>query len=117
MTDEIPIGAAKQLAEQRQSVHQVGDAIVAVFFHEGSYFAVEDRCPHRAGPLSEGVLFSSEEGSVKVVCPWHGSEFELQSGDILKGPARRCLKTFPVGVRDGQVFVGMPDAQAGISTN
>lgn len=63
-------------------------------------FALAETCAHLGGPLSEGKI----EGNT-VVCPWHGSRFELESGEVVDGPSafpQPCLKT---RIRDGQVEV------------
>src|SRR5262245_55235688 len=73
----------------------VGD--VAVFHVEGGFCATQATCPHRQGPLSEGAL----DGST-VTCPWHGSQFNVCTGAVLKGPAKESLKTYRVTV-DGEV--------------
>jgi nitrite reductase/ring-hydroxylating ferredoxin subunit len=72
----------------------VGDA--AVFNVAGKLCATQAQCTHRGGPLSEGRL----DGST-VTCPWHGAQFEVCSGAVLRGPARDPLRTRPVVVQDG----------------
>ena len=67
----------------------VGDA--AVFNVGGSFFATHDKCTHRDGPLSDGVL----EGST-VTCPYHGAQFDVSTGAVLCGPAKEPLKTYRV---------------------
>lgn len=70
---------------------QVGDKPVAVWNVEGRLYGAEDFCPHLGGPLSEGTL----EGAC-VRCPWHGAKFDLASGKVLEGPAKRGLKLYEV---------------------
>jgi nitrite reductase/ring-hydroxylating ferredoxin subunit len=67
----------------------VGDA--AVFNVGGSFYATHDKCTHREGPLSDGVL----EGST-VTCPYHGAQFDVSTGAVLCGPAKESLKTYRV---------------------
>jgi 3-phenylpropionate/trans-cinnamate dioxygenase ferredoxin subunit len=67
----------------------VGDA--AVFNVGGTFYATQDKCTHREGPLSDGVL----EGST-VTCPYHGAQFDVSTGAVLCGPARDPLKTYRV---------------------
>ena len=73
----------------------VGD--VAVFNVAGSFCATQDKCPHRQGPLSKGKL----DGST-VTCPWHGSQFNVCTGAVLRGPAIDPLKTYRVVV-EGEI--------------
>ena len=73
----------------------VGDA--AVFNVDGSFCATQARCPHRGGLLNQGKL----DGST-VTCPLHGSQFNVCSGEVLRGPALDPLMTYRVVV-DGDV--------------
>lgn len=63
--------------------------------------ALAHSCAHLGGPLSEGTL---KDGS--VVCPWHGSEFALDDGRVLNGPATEPQPCFAVRERDGQIEIG-----------
>jgi uncharacterized protein YbjT (DUF2867 family) len=73
----------------------VGD--VAVFNIAGSFCATQDKCTHRQGPLSKGTL----DGST-VTCPNHGAQFNVCTGEVLRGPAQDPLKTYRVIV-DGVI--------------
>ena len=68
------------------------------------YYAVQDHCTHRYGPLSEGRLC----GDGEVECPWHRSRFDLRTGQPTQGPAQEPLKTFETRVVDGIVQVRVP---------
>ncbi|MGH9967155.1 MAG: Rieske (2Fe-2S) protein [Pyrinomonadaceae bacterium] len=73
----------------------VGEA--AVFNVGGSFCATQAKCTHRQGPLSKGKL----DGST-VTCPLHGSQFNVCTGEVLRGPAKDRLKTYRVIV-DGDI--------------
>jgi len=73
----------------------VGDA--AVFNVAGSFCATQAKCTHRGGPLNEGTL----DGST-VTCPWHGTQFNVCTGAVLRGPARGPVKTYGVIV-EGEI--------------
>ncbi|WP_166531506.1 Rieske 2Fe-2S domain-containing protein [Blastococcus xanthinilyticus] len=62
--------------------------------------AVGGRCPHQAGPLGEGWLHRGE-----LVCPWHGSRFDLATGEPTQGPSTAPLPCFDARIRDGRVEV------------
>ena len=73
---------------------------VAVFRNaEDDVFALEDRCPHRGGPLSQGIVFGRT-----VACPLHGWNIELACGKAV-APDRGCARTFQVKVADGAVYL------------
>lgn len=73
----------------------VGNA--AVFNVGGSFCATQANCTHRGGPLSEGEL----DGST-VTCPWHGAQFNVCTGAVLRGPAADPVKVYHVVV-EGEV--------------
>ena len=77
------------------SAAQIGD--IAVFNVGGSFCATQAKCSHRGGLLSPGKL----EGST-ITCPLHGSQFNVCSGEVLRGPAIDPLMTYRVVV-DGDV--------------
>ncbi len=62
-------------------------------------FALEDRCPHKGGPLSQGIVH--ETG---VTCPMHNWVIDLETGRA-KAPDEGRVRTFPVEVRDGMVLI------------
>lgn len=62
--------------------------------------ALGGRCPHLGGPTAEGWLY---QGS--LVCPWHGSRFDLQTGAVVRGPATAPLPCFETRVRDGNIEI------------
>ena len=79
-----------------------GDLEIGVYNCNGELFALEDRCSHDDGPLCEGTW---DEERCLVVCPRHGSEFDLRNGVPRSLPAYVAVKTFPVRVEDGIVLI------------
>ena len=63
-------------------------------------FALSETCPHLGGPLSEGKIVGEA-----IQCPWHRSEFSLQDGHVVNGPATFPARCFDVRVRNGQIKV------------
>ena len=96
------------LADNSMTRARVGDADVLLARQHGRACALAHSCSHLGGPLSEGTL---EEGS--VVCPWHGSEFALEDGQVLNGPATQGQPCFIVRERDGHVDVKLSDPAGG----
>ena len=75
---------------------------VAVFWHEGRAHAVDNRCPHMGFPLSKG---SCENGL--LTCYWHYARFDLASGGCFDPGLADDVTTYPVVVRDGDVYVDL----------
>ena len=84
-TAEVPPGQAKLVV--------AGGKRIALFNVGGSYYAIDDTCPHRGGSLSQGPV----EGET-VTCPWHGSKFEIKTGAVLAPPAATGVASYRVRV-------------------
>jgi nitrite reductase (NADH) small subunit len=81
----------------------VGDMPIAVFRGEdGGWYAVQGSCPHRGGPLADGIV-----GGRSVICPLHERRFDLASGEPL-GHDCAALRTHPVQVRGDEVLLVTP---------
>jgi len=78
---------------------RAGGRALALFHHEGEFRAVDNRCPHMGFPLSEGTV---DDGV--LTCHWHHARFELSCGDTFD-PWADDVQSFPVEVRDGEVYV------------
>jgi len=95
-----PVIDSAALAENTMVRTRAGDADVLLVRQRGRVCALVHSCTHLGGPLSEGTL---KDGS--VVCPWHGSEFALEDGRVLNGPATQSQPCLLVRERDGRVEV------------
>jgi nitrite reductase/ring-hydroxylating ferredoxin subunit len=71
---------------------------LAVFNVDGEYYAIENACPHRGAPLTEGVLC----GHI-VECGLHGWQFDVRSGECLTVPDQ--IRTYQVTIEDGMICV------------
>jgi len=78
---------------QMKLVHVDGKRVAVGRTGKG-YVAFQDRCTHRGGPLSDGALMCGT-----VQCPWHGSQFDVQSGEVKAGPAEKNIETYDVHAR------------------
>jgi nitrite reductase (NADH) small subunit len=77
-----------------------GGLDIAVFRNaDDEVFALEDRCPHKGGPLSQGIVHGR-----KVTCPLHGWNIELISGCVV-APDEGCAREFPVKLEGGRVWL------------
>ena len=73
---------------------------IAIFNVGGSFYAIDNTCTHRGGPLSEGTLTGDT-----VTCPWHGAKYNVKTGAVLSPPAPRGVKSYPVRVTGNEVEV------------
>ena len=98
-TTEINLGPLDKISLGHGLCYVVEGVDVAVFrSRSGQIFAIENRCPHRNGPLAEGII----DGQY-VVCPLHGHKFNLATGDGLeKG---ECVRTFKAWEKDKNIFI------------
>ena len=93
--DEFPPGSTKL-------VFAGPGLTIGVYNCGGTLYAIEDRCSHDDGPLCEGEW---EEDLCRVICPRHGSAFDLATGRPMSLPAFEPVATYPVHVVDGVVRV------------
>jgi nitrite reductase (NADH) small subunit len=91
--DDIPVLGSRRVARAQ-------GAAVAVFRNaQDKIFALLDRCPHKGGPLSQGIVFGES-----VACPLHNWTISLDSGQA-RAPDHGCAARFAVQVQHGQVFL------------
>ena len=90
---DVPSGSGK--------VVQAGGRLLALFNVDGRFFALDNTCLHRGGPVGEGDL----EGTI-VTCPWHGFQYDVTTGRNVFDP-EVGLETFPVRVADGEVQIAV----------
>jgi len=93
------VGAAAELGDGQAKVVELNGRSVAVFNVAGRYYAIDNVCPHRGGPLGEGDV----EGNI-VVCPWHGWRWDVTTGANANNPAVK-VGCYPVTVEQGTIFV------------
>ncbi len=96
-----PVLPSADLADNSMRKVTVEDVSLVLVRQRGRVCALAHSCAHAGGPLSEGTL---KNGS--VVCPWHGSEFALDDGHVLNGPATEPQPCYAVREHAGQIEVG-----------
>ena len=97
--DDIPVPGARRL--------QLGAAAIALIRPATErVYALEDRCPHKGGPLSEGIVSAD-----RVSCPLHGQCVELESGCMV-APDEGKVRTFSVRVEAGRVLLNSGELQS-----
>lgn len=100
MTDFLDIAALEEIPRQGARVVRTALGCVAVFrTAEDEVFALEDRCPHKGGPLSEGIVHGAG-----VTCPLHGWVFDMATGEAQGADVGR-VRSFAVRVEDGRILL------------
>ena len=97
----VKIAAADDVAPGEGRVVEAGGRTLALFNVDGTFYAIDNTCSHRGGPLGEGDL----DGRI-VTCPWHAWRWDVTTGANANNPAVR-VPCFPVTVEDGAVFVAL----------
>jgi 3-phenylpropionate/trans-cinnamate dioxygenase ferredoxin subunit len=100
----VEIAPVSELPNGERLFVDLGDKPVVVFNVAGQYFAIGDICTHDDGPLGDGDL----EG-FNVVCPRHGAEFDIRTGQAVQMPAVVDIPAYPVVIRDGTICIGIPN--------
>ena len=93
--EDIPVLGARRVARRQ------GDAVAVFRNAEDQVFALLDRCPHKGGPLSQGIVFGTS-----VACPLHNWTIGLDDG-CAKQPDEGCTQKFSVKVEDGAVYLNV----------
>lgn len=107
MNNWIKIASLDEIPRLGARVIKIGAASIAVFrTSDDQVFAMKDECPHKKGPLSQGIVHGSS-----VTCPLHNWKIDLASGEAL-GPDKGCTNTYPVKVENGVVYLGLSVAVA-----
>lgn len=97
----VNLGRASRIPDGQGRCYVLGAHEIAIFRQrDGRLFASENRCPHRGGPLAEGLL-----GGGRIVCPLHAHQFDLTTG-AGQEPAE-CLRIFAVKEIDGDILVNV----------
>jgi nitrite reductase (NADH) small subunit len=90
--DHIPVLGSRLIKTRTKSI--------AVFRStDNQVFAINDACPHKKGPLSQGIMHGTT-----VTCPLHNWKLNLASGEVL-APDQGCANTYPVKIVEGKVYL------------
>jgi nitrite reductase/ring-hydroxylating ferredoxin subunit len=109
------VGAIEDVPDRGVSVFNVGGRSIGVFRFGREVYAIRNRCPHQGGPLCRGPLVggltAQQPGTYDYVpderyvqCPWHGWEFDLQTGQSWFDPAKTRVRPYPVSVASGEAL-------------
>ena len=101
-TNWTEVGLLAEIPPKGSRVISSKDGDVAVLRTSGDeVFALFDQCPHKKGPLSQGIVYDK-----RVACPLHNWVIELDSGEAT-GPDEGCTRSFATKVEDGVVFIAL----------
>lgn len=95
----VEVGSVEEAKAASPTVVTIDGSAIGLFYHEDEFYATDLRCPHMGFPLTDGTVDAGI-----LTCPWHHARFELSCGDTLD-PFADDVPTYPVEVRDEQVFV------------
>ena len=93
LVEDVPAGEGR--------VFEVNGKTLALFNVDGRFYATDNECPHRGGPLGEGEL----NGTV-ILCPWHAWRWDVRTGANVNNPAVK-IACFPLTVEAGAIFVDL----------
>ena len=103
-----PITKVENIPSREGRAVTVGDVEIAIFHVENRYLTIENKCPHKGGPLCDGIV----SGAI-VVCPLHGRRFDLETGMPVRASEPSSVVTFPTRVEDGVIFVDLGGGRNG----
>jgi 3-phenylpropionate/trans-cinnamate dioxygenase ferredoxin subunit len=101
----VRVGNANDVAEGQMQVFDVGGTNVTVAIAQGQLYAFDDTCTHMGCSLANGTL----DGTT-VTCACHGSQFDVTSGAVLRGPAQRPVRARAVRVEGEDLLAESGDA-------
>jgi len=104
MSNWIEVGEVETIPRLSARVIETAQGSVAVFrTSEDEIFALEDHCPHKGGPLSQGIVHGT-----KVTCPLHNLVMDLTNGKAVE-PDEGCTTSIPVKVNQGKIFISLKE--------
>ena len=102
---DVEVAAASAFPPGSSKIVRHGSLFVGVYNCGGALYAIEDRCSHDDGPLCEGDW---DEDLCRVICPRHGSAFDLATGTPRSLPATEPVEIYPVSVVGDSIVVELP---------
>lgn len=99
----VEIAPATELPNGERLFVDLGDKPIVIFNIAGQFFAIGDVCTHDDGPLGDGMI-----EDFNVVCPRHGAEFDIRTGQAVQMPAVVDIPAYPVRILNGMIQVGIP---------
>jgi nitrite reductase/ring-hydroxylating ferredoxin subunit len=99
-TGKIKVATAGELKVNQMKLLHIGDKRIVIGKTEKGYVAFDDHCTHRGGSLAGGAMICST-----VQCPWHGSQFNVETGMVKAGPAEESISVYPLSETNGGIYL------------
>jgi 3-phenylpropionate/trans-cinnamate dioxygenase ferredoxin component len=100
MGELTTVAAIDELEGRELAAFGVGGNRIAIAKVGDEFYAFDDTCTHQGCSLADGELRATT-----VTCPCHGSQFDVTTGDVLRGPAREPVRSYPVGLEENTLQV------------
>jgi len=100
MADFVKVAQTNEIEPGQARLVDVKGKKIALFNVEGRFFAIDNTCSHKGGPLAEGEV----SGHV-VTCPWHHGRFDLRTGEVVGPPPQRAVTRYGVRVTGSDIEV------------
>ena len=100
MADFVKVATTDEIGPGQTRLVEVSSKQIALFNVDGQFFALDNTCTHRGGPLAEGEVSGHE-----VTCPWHGGKFDIRTGEVVGPPAPRAVARYGVRVTGTDIEV------------
>ena len=120
MSEQVLVCPSVELKEGSVRVVAIGDVEIGIIRHKGACHAYRNICPHQGGPVCDGKMMPQvedvidvnglfvcqnfKEDDMHIVCPWHGYEFKVTTGEHAVDPKVR-LKKYDITERAGNIYV------------
>ena len=104
MSDFVRVAKLSDIEEGDLMEVEVDGEPVCLAKTGDAIYAFTGTCTHIGGPLGEGEL----DGDV-LTCPWHGAQFDVHTGKVLRGPARQNIQTYAVQIEGEDILVSLPE--------
>lgn len=98
--EKIKVASSDELKLNQMKLLHLGKKRIVIAKTENGYVAFDDRCTHKGGSLAGGAMICGT-----VQCPWHGSHFDVTTGDVKAGPAKEGIQTYPLTEIAGNVYL------------
>jgi nitrite reductase/ring-hydroxylating ferredoxin subunit/uncharacterized membrane protein len=98
----VEVGSSDELKVDQMKLIHTGSKRIVLARAESGYVAFDDHCTHRGGSLAGGTMICGT-----VQCPWHGTQFDVRTGQVKAGPGKESIKTYNVSEANGKVYLNL----------